>query len=125
MAKAYPHAQFVGVDLAPVPLDATKYPRNVRFEIDNVDQGLAHFYGQFDLVNGRCIMTGLRDPVKTFREMQLCLRPGGLLLLIAGDIRLIDESDGNCVKMAKLEGDEDVNGVNEHGSWFQRILWGK
>jgi hypothetical protein len=53
MAKRYPHADVVGVDLAPVPMDQSLYPSNLRFEIDDVNHGLTHFYNNFDLIHFR------------------------------------------------------------------------
>jgi hypothetical protein len=43
MAKEFPHCEVVGVDLAPVPLEKMDLPPNCRFEIDDVNIGLAHF----------------------------------------------------------------------------------
>jgi len=122
MALKYPHCEVQGVDLAPTPLDASMFPPNLQFEIDDVNHGIPHFYDQFDLVHARCVMVGITDSEKTMRELQLCLKPGGLLILINGDKNIYDEQKIK-VKMAKIEGDEDVDSVSQEGSWFQRKMW--
>lgn len=45
MAKLFPHAQVVGVDLAAVPIPAEGHPPNCNFEMDNINLGLNHFRG--------------------------------------------------------------------------------
>lgn len=72
----------------------------------------------------RCTMVGLTDIDKTWRELQLCLKPGGLLIIIDGDIELRDEQH-NKVKMKRLEGDNDVDSISDTGSWWQRVVWGE
>ena len=72
----------------------------------------------------RCVRAGITDFDKTMHELQLCLRPGGLLLIIDGDIELRDERQQK-VKMKRLDGDGNADSTSEKGSWFQRILWGE
>lgn len=124
MALRFPHAQVRGVDLAPNPLDASTFPPNIVFEIDDVNQGLSHLYGQYDLIHARCIMGGIAKGREFIEELQRCLKPGGLVILVDGDVQLLDENF-RILKMAKVEGDEDVSGVSEDGSYLGRILWGQ
>ena len=56
MALEFPHAQVVAVDLAPSPIDDP--PPNCTFELDDINQGLLHFYGQFDVVHMRTVGSG-------------------------------------------------------------------
>lgn len=56
MAQEFPSARVVGVDLVPVPHEI---PYNCRFEVDDINLGLSHFSGQFDLVHARCVATGV------------------------------------------------------------------
>lgn len=70
------------------------------------------------------VSKGITNAVKTFREMQRCLKPGGLLVLVDGDKDFQDEHHRK-IPMARIEGDEDVSGVSDEGSWFQRIMWDK
>lgn len=111
------------MDLVPVPLDSATFPPNIRFEVDDVNHGLRHFAGQFDLVQARSVTIGIKDAPKTIKDLQLCLKPGGLLLLIEGDTDMWGE-DYRKLPMAKVDGDGDVSGVSETGSWFQRLHWG-
>ena len=60
MAKEFPHATVLGVDLIPCPANPSDIPSNCRFEIDDINHGLDHFSGAFDLVHVRCIALGVR-----------------------------------------------------------------
>lgn len=60
VAKEYAHSNVVGLDLAPVPIDADKLPHNLRFEVGDINSGLAKFHGQFDLVHMRAVLSGLK-----------------------------------------------------------------
>ncbi|PVG03326.1 hypothetical protein CPB86DRAFT_793754 [Serendipita vermifera] len=122
MARRFPHASVLGIDLAPPPVDAGEIPSNVQFEIDDVNFGLSHFYDQFDLIHTRCISAGINDMDKTMRELQLCLKPGGLLLIVDGDINFRETRD-RLIPLAKLPEDGDVDSVSEDGSWTRRIVW--
>jgi hypothetical protein len=53
MAREFPHAQVIGVDLAPVPLEPVTLPDNCRFEVSDINLGLDHFAGQIDLCHLR------------------------------------------------------------------------
>lgn len=120
MAKRYPHASVLGVDLSPTPLDEARVPRNVCFEIDDVNDGLGHYHGQFDVIHMRGVMTGIKDIEKTVEALQLCLKPGGLLILMCGDLRLYGEDLIHAAKIPDLEKD----GPDSEGSWTHKIVWG-
>ncbi|KDQ15613.1 hypothetical protein BOTBODRAFT_31504 [Botryobasidium botryosum FD-172 SS1] len=89
MATMFPHCTVVGVDLAPIQ---TSYipPPNFRVEVDDVNLGLEHFEGQFDLVHSRFISTGIKDYFGLIDQISRVLRPGGLLLLHETDFRAYD-----------------------------------
>jgi hypothetical protein len=106
----------VGVDLAPVPLEKTNLPPNCRFEIDDVNLGLAHFKGQFDVVHVRLIGIGLKDFRKTMQDVEECLKPGGIVLWFDGDYDMYTVDQHVYMPFATAE--------NGGGSWFQRILYG-
>ena len=57
MALEFPHARVVAVDLAPSVIDDP--PPNCTFELDDINQGLSHFYGQFDVVHMRTVGAGV------------------------------------------------------------------
>jgi hypothetical protein len=59
MAREFPNCQVVGIDLAPPPVDIQSLPANCRFEIDDVNLGLSHHHGQFDVIHVRCIGSGV------------------------------------------------------------------
>lgn len=39
MAREFPHAEVLGIDLEPTPIDAENLPTNCRFQIDNINMG--------------------------------------------------------------------------------------
>jgi hypothetical protein len=53
MARKYPHTHVTGVDVAPVPFDPSVLPSNLTFEIDDINEGLEHFYNCYDVVHMR------------------------------------------------------------------------
>ena len=57
MAMEFPHARVVAVDLAPSAIDDP--PQNCTFELDDINRGLSHFYGQFDVVHMRTVGSGV------------------------------------------------------------------
>lgn len=91
MARLYPRAEVIGIDLAPRPQDPGHLPSNVRFETYDLNRGLSHLYGQFDVTHARSITGGITDPTVTFNELIMCLKPGGVALIIEGDRDYWDE----------------------------------
>jgi len=61
MALEFPHARVVAVDLAPSGI--ADPPPNCAFELDDINQGLAHFYGRFDVVHMRSVGSGVSPRV--------------------------------------------------------------
>jgi hypothetical protein len=59
VANKFPHVEVVGVDLAPAIMNEGDVPSNCRFELDDVNRGLPHFYDQMDLVHMRTVATGV------------------------------------------------------------------
>jgi hypothetical protein len=59
MAREFPDCEVLGLDLAPAPIDLELVPANCRFEIDDIDLGMSHYHGQFDMIHARCIGTGV------------------------------------------------------------------
>ena len=58
-ATRYPHVEVIGTDLAPAIMSEDDVPSNCRFELDDVNRGLAHFYDQMDLVHMRAVSAGV------------------------------------------------------------------
>jgi SAM-dependent methyltransferase len=123
MARRFPHASVLGVDLAPPPVDTGNFPPNLRFEIDDINLGLDHFYDRYDLVHARCVSGGINDMDKTIVEFQKCLKPGGLLIIMEGDH--IYERRDKLARLKKLPGDPDVSALSENGSYLRRMVAGE
>lgn len=117
MSKRYPHATVVGVDLVPTPIDQSLFPPNLRFEIDDINQGLSHFHDQFDLVHIRCVGGGIHDYRATMEDVQQCLKPGGLAIFIGGDGTLYSEDRLHAAKFPTVDSDNE-------GSWLRKLSWG-
>jgi hypothetical protein len=116
MAKLYPHASVVGVDLAPVPVDRSTLPSNCRFEVDDVNLGLQHFHGAYDVVHARLISSGLKSYRKMMEEAEKCLKPGGVVIFIDYDAQFCAEDQVSRQPMAES---------NENGSWLVRCSHGE
>jgi len=89
MAKEFPHCEVVGVDLAPVQNGLT--PPNCRIEVDDINLGLEHFYGAFNLVNARFITSGIKDYYGLVDHISKILRPGGLFLSMEAEFAVYDK----------------------------------
>ena len=59
MANNFPHVEVIGMDLAPNIMNEDNIPNNCRFELEDVNRGLPHFYGQLDLVHMRRVSSGV------------------------------------------------------------------
>lgn len=117
MARRFPHVQVLGVDLAPVPINPDLLTPNIRFEIDDINLGLPHLAGRFDLVHMRCASGGLPDYPQAITTAAQCLKPGGLLLIVDFDMHLLAEDMLSSQKMASAH--------QPNGSWVQRFCYGR
>ncbi|KAI0094532.1 hypothetical protein BDY19DRAFT_901695 [Irpex rosettiformis] len=109
VARDFPHVSTVAVDL--VPMQVLNMPPNcsVRSEVDDVNLGLQHFYGEFNVVHARLISSGvrlvfgphilpsrsanpltiqIRDYCGLVDHIALALRPRGLVDLTEFDFRV-------------------------------------
>ncbi|KAI0348125.1 hypothetical protein BDW22DRAFT_1350275 [Trametopsis cervina] len=86
VAHDFPHVSAVAVDL--VPMQVLDMPPNCRSEVDDVNLGLQHFYGEFDVVHARLISSGIRDYCGLIDHIALTLRPRGLVDLTEFDFRI-------------------------------------
>lgn len=110
MARENPHSNVRGVDLVPCP--ATDVPSNCSFEIDDINCGLEHFYGQFDLVHARLVQIGIKSYSKMVDEVARCLKPGGLAIFIEGDLDLYDQDRTTILPIATYEGERPSDSHN-------------
>jgi hypothetical protein len=60
MAREFPDANVVAVDLVPIPIEPEKLPPNFQMEIDDINFGLPHFVDRFSVVHLRCVFGGLK-----------------------------------------------------------------
>ncbi|KIY46318.1 hypothetical protein FISHEDRAFT_66490 [Fistulina hepatica ATCC 64428] len=88
VARDFPTCSAIGVDL--VPMQVTSMPANCRSEVDDINIGLEHFYGDFNVVHARLISSGIRDYERLIDQMSHVLRPGGLLCLTEFDFSIYD-----------------------------------
>lgn len=66
-------------------MDLESVPPNCHFEVDNIELGLSHFQNQFDVVHARLIAAGLKDFKKCKRDIEMCVKPGGMMIWLDGD----------------------------------------
>ncbi|KAJ8084742.1 hypothetical protein AAF712_006408 [Marasmius tenuissimus] len=89
-ARDYPNCSAVAVDL--VPMQSQHLPPNLRSEVDDINLGLEHFYGDFNVVHARLISSGIKDYAGLIHHISLVLRPGGLMDVMEFDFHAYDES---------------------------------
>lgn len=117
MANEFPHCQVLGLDLAPVPTPKSRIPSNCRFEVGDINLGLSHLQGQYDLVFARLIGLGLKDFDKSLVDMQGCCKPGGLLIWIDGDYDVFSGMPMVYRPFWSIS--------NPNGSYASRVCYGK
>ncbi|PVG02067.1 hypothetical protein CPB86DRAFT_811956 [Serendipita vermifera] len=114
MAKQFPWAEVVGVDLALCPIPIEKRPNNTRFEIHDINTGLSNFEGQFDMVHLRFVGSSLKDFAQKMKDVHSCLKPGGIVLWVDADFELYSTD-----QFRKLVPATDAA---PEGSWLQRFM---
>ncbi|KAF8203920.1 hypothetical protein BJ912DRAFT_941422 [Pholiota molesta] len=85
----FPHCTAVAVDL--IPMQSPSMPPNLRSEIDDINLGLEHFYGDFNVVHARLISSGIKDYHLLIDQISRVLRPGGLIDVSEFDFHLYDK----------------------------------
>ncbi|KAI0673624.1 hypothetical protein C8Q78DRAFT_1018090 [Trametes maxima] len=110
VARDFPHCSAVAVDL--VPMQDANMPPNCRSEVDDINLGLQHFYGAFDVAHARLVSSGIRDYKGLIDEMVQTLRPRGLIQLIEFDFRVYDNQH-EAIMPSRLE---------EETPWFARWM---
>jgi len=109
LARDFPHVRAVGVDL--VPMQAENMPINCRSEIDDINLGLEHFYGEFDVVHARLISSGIKDYANLVHQVARVVRPNGLVSFSEWDFCVYD------AHKKKLSGTE-TDSVTSHVARF-------
>ncbi|KAE9409255.1 hypothetical protein BT96DRAFT_806961 [Gymnopus androsaceus JB14] len=105
-ARDFSHCTAVAVDLVPMQSMYVKsqsqtiettdprpsyMPPNLRSEVDDINLGLEHFYGDFNVVHARLISSGIKDYEGLVNHISMVLRPGGLIDLMEFDFHAYDE----------------------------------
>jgi SAM-dependent methyltransferase len=93
LAKKYPDATLIGVDLEPQHLERARarcreFGERVRFETGDA-LALPFPDAQFDLVVCRHLLQAVPDPAKVVSEIRRVLKPGGRAHLIAEDYGML------------------------------------
>ncbi|OCH88758.1 S-adenosyl-L-methionine-dependent methyltransferase [Obba rivulosa] len=83
VARDFPHCSAVAVDL--VPMQVRNMPPNCRSEVDDINLGLQHFYGVYNVAHARLVCSGVRDYKGFIDHIARVLRPGGLIELTEFD----------------------------------------
>jgi SAM-dependent methyltransferase len=147
MAREFPEADVLGVDLAPVPAEPENLPNNCRFEVDDINLGyvsplpsqsctnlpshpperMGHLAGQYDLIHIRLVGSGLKDIQKSMSDVERCLKPGGLVLWLDIDYDLYSrpratESNGRSESTFIYK--PVASELNPGGAWLQRPIYG-
>jgi hypothetical protein len=117
MAVEFPHCEVLGIDLAPVPMRPEGVPSNCRFEMDDINQGLSHLHGQFDVVFARTIGLGLKDFRKSLADIEACAKPGGIVIYIDGDF---DVYSGYPMVYRPFWSESNPN-----GGYMTRVVYGE
>ncbi|KAG8932998.1 hypothetical protein FRC01_011398 [Tulasnella sp. 417] len=115
MAKEFPDADVVGMDLVPVKASSVP-PSNCHFEVGNADTDLATTYAaeSFDLIHARSMMQGVKDFPSFFQNVRRMLRSGGVLLIMEGRLTTWDEDHREIE--CKEEGQPGF-------SWFRKMIY--
>ncbi|TFK49097.1 S-adenosyl-L-methionine-dependent methyltransferase [Heliocybe sulcata] len=116
MAQANPEVDFIGFDL--VKNEAIVAPPNCRFIIGDLTGGLPDFQAAFDIVHARSVVGHLLDPTEGLRIIAGCVKPGGLLVLADGDLRVYNSQ--KHLLHAAVDGED--NAATDR-CWFAR--WAK
>ncbi|PPQ64252.1 hypothetical protein CVT24_008655 [Panaeolus cyanescens] len=61
-------------------------------EVDDINLGLEHFYGDFDVVHARLVASGIRDYHHMLQQITHVVRPGGLIDISEFDWRVYDQN---------------------------------
>jgi SAM-dependent methyltransferase len=114
MAHEFPGADVVVVDQ--VRQVEEVMPANVTFQAYDPEKGLAPHHDQYDLVQARFVAHDIKSYRCILAEAPKCLRPGGVVIFIEGDLDIYEEDQKTCVA--------PVSENNPHGSHLQRWMQG-
>ncbi|EJD38797.1 hypothetical protein AURDEDRAFT_24872, partial [Auricularia subglabra TFB-10046 SS5] len=78
----FPHVEAVGVD---------RKPPQITTEVDDINLGLEHFYGKFDVVGARLISAGVKDYGGLVDQISRILHSDGLAVICECDFHVYNE----------------------------------
>lgn len=81
MAREFPKAEIIGLDLAPYEKDWDTLPSNLSLVLSDALKGLPYPDRYFDVVHARMILGGIRDWTTFMTEVVRVVKPGGLMVL--------------------------------------------
>ncbi|KAG8898558.1 hypothetical protein FRC01_010860, partial [Tulasnella sp. 417] len=92
MAKEFPSAEVVGMDLVyPANLIFETLP-NCRFEMGDANLDLGRYAGGFDVVHMRSVASGIKDFKALLHNVARTLRSQGVILLVSPTTRFYSET---------------------------------
>ncbi|KAG8907301.1 hypothetical protein FRB99_004750 [Tulasnella sp. 403] len=91
MGRRYPNADVVGIDLVPPLIEVQNIPENCRFEVDDANLSMMHYASTFDFVHMRGVESGIHDFESWLYSIAQILKPGGEMMLTAGDYHPYNE----------------------------------
>ncbi|KAG8928682.1 hypothetical protein FRC00_001683 [Tulasnella sp. 408] len=108
MGKEFPHAEVVGLDLVPVK-PSSEAPPNCRFILGDCNTCLddPSYESAYDMIQARCIVSGVIDYRKFIQHVWKSLRPGGVFFATNGRLGCWDEHH-QTLKVGR-EGDPNRN----------------
>ncbi|KAI8991356.1 S-adenosyl-L-methionine-dependent methyltransferase [Mycotypha africana] len=122
MAIDYPHFQFIGVDMADMFPTAIR-PENVKFQLQNILQGLPFPDNTFDFVHMRLLIIAFqkKDWPWVLSEIYRVLKPGGIVQLMESDftektnVPIVEKFNNEFIKaMLDLEQDPWIGSKLSH-----------
>lgn len=100
MAKEFPEAEVWGVDRPYARrLWTGEAPSNCHFETHNSYDFLSEHEARYDLIHMRFVAGGCTQFIKTLGDIQACLKPGGLFILIDSTGDLLAEDGTSILRM--------------------------
>ncbi|KIO22494.1 hypothetical protein M407DRAFT_60847, partial [Tulasnella calospora MUT 4182] len=82
MAKQFPQANVLGVDIVLPDVPETRRPSNCQFKFADVNKDMNTFEPVYDIVHWRLVEAATADTDLFFYEAARILRPGGILIAI-------------------------------------------
>jgi hypothetical protein len=117
MAREFPEATVMGVDRPHVQRIWTEEaPANCHFETHRDYEFLSEHTNEFDLIHMRFVAGGSEHFLKTLNDIQACLKPGGLFILVDSTGDILAEDGVSVLRMKSKRHPE--------GSRLRRMFFG-